>query len=70
MAGPVSDVDVNRIVVSDRPAPRLLEQAAAAQLLVVGSHGRGGFAGMLLGSVSGALVNAAQIPVIIARMPH
>ncbi|MGB5112691.1 MAG: universal stress protein [Mycobacterium sp.] len=64
------DVDVHRIVVSDSPTPRLLEQAETAQLLVVGSHGRGGFTGMLLGSVSGAVVNTAQIPVIVARMPR
>ena len=64
------DVVVHKIVMSDRPAPRLLEQAQTAQLVVVGSHGRGGFPGMLLGSVSTAVVNAAQIPVIIARMPH
>ncbi|MEZ0349693.1 universal stress protein [Mycobacterium ahvazicum] len=62
------DVGVHKIVVCDQPAPRLLEQAQQAQLVVVGSHGRGGFPGMLLGSVSTAVVNTARIPVIIARV--
>lgn len=62
------DVVVHKIVVSDRPAPRLLEQAQTAQLVVVGSHGRGGFPGMLLGSVSRAVVNSARVPVIVARV--
>jgi nucleotide-binding universal stress UspA family protein len=61
------DVAVERVVAFDRPVTQLLLQAERAQLLVVGSHGRGGFAGMLLGSVSSAVVNSATVPVLVAR---
>lgn len=61
------DVLIRRVVVADKPAHQLLEQAESAQLLVVGSHGRGGFTGMLLGSVSTSVVHGARMPVIVAR---
>ncbi len=61
------EVTVHRLIEIEYPVARLLEHAKHAQLVVVGSHGRGGFAGMLLGSVSMAVAQAASVPVIVAR---
>jgi nucleotide-binding universal stress UspA family protein len=61
------DVRVRRVVVFDRPAHHLVEQAKTAQLLVVGTRGHGEFTELLLGSVSAAVVQATRTPVIVAR---
>ena len=60
-------VDVERAVVEGAPAPALIEAAEGCALLVVGSRGHGGFAGMLLGSVSQQLSHHAPCPLVIVR---
>ena len=61
------DVPVRQILVEGRAVPCLLGYAEQAQLLVVGSHGRGGFTGMLLGSTSHALIIHSAAPVVVVR---
>jgi nucleotide-binding universal stress UspA family protein len=64
------DVPVRRVVTRDRPAHTLLEEAANAQLVVVGSRGRGGFRGLLLGSTSQALIYHSPCPVAVVPLPR
>ena len=54
-------------VEGDRPARTLIELAEGADLLVVGSRGRGGFSGLVLGSVSQQCAQHAPCPVAIIR---
>jgi nucleotide-binding universal stress UspA family protein len=59
------DVPIERIVREGAPAKVLLDEAADADLLVVGSRGHGGFAGLLLGSVATQVVHHAKIPTVV-----
>ena len=63
----LSDVEVTVVVHEGASAPILLDEAKSADLLVVGSRGRGGFKGLLLGSVSRNCAYHAPCPVVIIR---
>jgi nucleotide-binding universal stress UspA family protein len=60
-------VEVERVVVEGAPGAVLVEESRGADLLVVGSRGHGGFAGLLLGSVSQQCAHYAECPVVIVR---
>jgi nucleotide-binding universal stress UspA family protein len=66
-APPMDDLNVERVVEPGNPAEVLVEASRGASLLVVGSHGRDGFRGMLLGSVPSHCVHHAHCPVVVVR---
>lgn len=64
-------VEIERRVVEGRASAVLVTESRDAELLVVGSRGHGGFAGLLLGSVSQQCAHHAACPVVIVpRRPQ
>lgn len=61
------DVHVERTLPCDRPAHWLVTESHTAQLVIVGNRGRGGFSGLLLGSVSSTVAQLSGVPVIVVR---
>ncbi|WP_433672630.1 universal stress protein [Nocardia sp. CA-136227] len=61
-------VEVKTLVMEGHPARILLDAAAGAQLLVVGSHGTRGYPGMALGSTGHALLHGSECPIALVRL--
>jgi nucleotide-binding universal stress UspA family protein len=66
-AHPDDDVPITPLLLEGSPAWTLLDAAKDADLVVVGSRGRGGLKTLLLGSVSHVVVTHAEIPVVVVR---
>ena len=58
---------VTRTVQNDSAASAILEAAREADLVVIGSRGHGGFAGLHIGSVSTQVVSHSPCPVLVVR---
>lgn len=67
VASEANGVPIERRVSEGAPATVLVDESRQADLLVVGSRGHGGFAGLLLGSVSQQCAHHASCPVVIVR---
>jgi nucleotide-binding universal stress UspA family protein len=67
VVGDAKDVHIESKAVEATAARALIEEADGADLLVVGSRGHGGFAGLLLGSVSQQCAAHGPCPVVIVR---
>lgn len=69
LSGGEAQVEIRSRVIEGNAADVLLDAAAGADLLVVGSHGHGGFMRAMLGSVGQHCVHHATCPVVVIRGP-
>ena len=63
--GAATDIEIEKTIAEGSPAQVLVDAAQGADLLVVGTRGHGGFAGLLLGSVSQQIAHHAPCPIVI-----
>jgi len=62
-----SEVEVSRLLKESAPIDLLLELGDSAEMIVMGSRGLGGLSGLVMGSVSSAVVSHANCPVVVVR---
>ena len=67
--GVAPEITVEHAVVEGDPAEVLAAESATSRMLVVGTRGVGGFAGLLVGSVGDALARSAECPLVVVRGP-
>ena len=67
MAVDTAGVRIEQLLLKGRAADTLIAAATGADMLVVGNRGRGGFRGLMLGSVSQQITHHATCPVVIVR---
>lgn len=70
VAGPSPTVRIEPVVLEGDPSQVLCRLSGEADLLVIGSRGRGGFAGLLMGSVSTKCAHHSSCPVVIVPEAH
>ena len=68
--GAETPANVTSTLVRSHPRQALIDASKDADMIVVGRRGHGGFGGLLLGSVSSALVAHAHCPVLVAHTPE
>lgn len=69
-APPTEGLEIEWLGIPGNPAEVLIEASRGASLLVVGSRGRGGFIGLMMGSVSSQCVHHSHCPVLVVRKEH
>lgn len=67
LLGEAQPASITVRAVTGFPAEELIKASEDADLLVVGSHGAGGFARLIIGSVSNQMVHHAHCPVAVVR---